>query len=90
MRSGGGAGVEKARPADAPVWRGRRGMDDDVTDGELLVGGLGSEAQKIVGELLPAARVETPRTGEARGKRRVQDSGWNAAESSKDNENYQS
>ena len=57
------------------------GMDDDVTDVETLVGGLGSEAQKIVGELLPAARVEPRRTGEAREKRRAQDSGLECGQS---------
>src|SRR5262245_1453322 len=46
------------------------GMDDDVADVEILVRSLGSEAQKIVGKLLPAPRKEVGGTGEAREKRR--------------------
>jgi hypothetical protein len=45
-------------------------MDDDVADVEILVGSLGSEAQKVVGELLPALRIERGRAREAGEKRR--------------------
>jgi hypothetical protein len=66
------------------------GMDDDVTDVEILVGGLGSEAQKIVGELLPAVR-RTP--ANRRSPRKTTSTRfWTGMrpESSKDNEHYQS
>jgi len=45
-------------------------MHDDVADVEIFIGGLGGEAEQVVGELRASARVERRRALEARDERR--------------------
>src|SRR5215510_11964710 len=46
------------------------GMDDDVAEVQVLVSGLGGEAQQVVGERLPTTCEERGRAREARDERR--------------------
>jgi hypothetical protein len=46
------------------------GMNDDVAEVQILIGRFGGEAQQVVREPLPAARIERGRARKARHERR--------------------